>query len=130
MRILFFTAKSASLAVIVVTALFFSVAIFGFRQGTASALVKNVYATARELNTGLDNFFSDQGRFPAVSEFSDANILLMYFSRLPDNVSKTALCPENFIYKRLSPGSYELDFCLAANLRNFQKGWNKVIVSR
>lgn len=90
------------------------------------AKAKNVNVTVIELQKGLDIFFKDQDRFPYVEEFSDTNVLLTYFSKLPDNVSKNSNCLTNFDYKWVSAKNYELDFCLAANLGNFKKGWNKI----
>jgi len=114
------------LAVITVTVLFLISLFLGLQKGVLVAKAKNVNVTVIELQKGLDIFFKDQDRFPYVEEFSDTNVLLTYFSKLPDNVSKNSNCLTNFDYKWVSAKNYELDFCLAANLGNFKKGWNKI----
>ncbi|HYV33385.1 MAG TPA: hypothetical protein VE973_00860 [Candidatus Limnocylindria bacterium] len=116
----------AIVAVIAVAAVFLFSVLLGVSQGRAQASAKSVYQTAQVLAKGLDNFFSDQDRFPDSQEFSSSNILLTYFSGLPDNQPASSVCSENFIYKRPQPKSYELDFCLAADVSPYYKGWNKI----
>lgn len=126
MRIFFLKFNLAILAVIVVAALFLSAIFLGFRAGRAKARAGSVYATVLELGKGLNNFFSDQDRFPSSQEFLDTNILLMYFSGLPNNLSANSVCSENFIYKKLDLNSYQLNFCLAADFGGYNKGWNSI----
>ena len=130
MRLNFLKINSGLLAVMVVTAVFLSSVFLGLQRGVEAAKAAMVYHTASVLRQGLDYFFSDQDRFPSVVEFNHPNILLTYFTHLPDNVSQAAICPKNFVYKRLTANSYELDFCLAQNVGNLGKGWNKVVVSK
>lgn len=130
MKLSFLKLSSASLAVIIATAVFFGSLFFGIQQGKTTAQSESLYNQVRELNKGLDNFFLDQNRFPDSEEFSDANILLTYFSGLPQNQPLTSACEQNFIYKRLELTGYQLNFCLPSNFGNYKQGWNVITTNK
>jgi hypothetical protein len=118
--------KSSYAAVIVVTALFLYSAFLGFSKGKSIAQAKANLFVVQELSKGLDSFFKDQDRFPDAQEFGNKNVLLGYFTALPEVVFTNAVCSQNFIYKRLNETSYELDFCLATGVSPYSQGWNKI----
>ena len=126
MQIPFIKFKSPILAVILLAALLLGSVFWGIRQGRANANAQSVYQDSQEIVKGLDYFFNDQNRFPTPQEFLDTKILFTYFSRLPNNTPDNSFCSENFIYKRLDADSYELNFCLAADLGPYRKGWNQL----
>ncbi len=130
MGISFLKFKAYILAVLVATVLLLISLFFGIRSGKANAQARIVYETADQLVKGLDNFFSDQDRFPDSAEFANPDILLNYFSRLPYNVSFGAACSENFIYKRAGLTGYQLDFCLTEGANGYLKGWNMLSVQK
>lgn len=125
MRLLFFEFEARNFAVILVTAVFLIAIFIGVGRGKAAAQSESALSQALELKKGLDNFFSDQDRFPTAEELTSENIALIYFSSVPDNASTNANCSQSFIYERSSLTSYSLNFCLAANLPNYAKGWNR-----
>ena len=118
------------MAVISLTAVLLLGIFFGIKQGKALAQAGAVLADVRELGKGLDIFFTDQNRFPSQPEFSDSDILLTYFTSVPKNIPDSSACAENFSYNRLSAAGYVLDFCLAADLGQYHKGWNRINVQR
>jgi len=127
MRLFFFEFKASSLAVILVAAVFLTSIFLGVGRGKANALAESSLLEAQEIQKALDNFYKDQNRFPTQEELLSTNVALTYFSGLPNNLSQTSVCPENFSYIRQSLKTYQLNFCLAADTANYKQGWNQVI---
>ena len=126
MKISFVKIQPAVFAVIVVAAVFIFTIFLSVKNGKALADGKTVINEAGELVKGLVYFYSDQNRFPTLEEFSNKDIQLTYFTQTVDNVSKTEICKQNFVYKRLKFNSYELNFCLAVDSDGYVRGWNKI----
>jgi hypothetical protein len=127
MHLFFFEPKGSSLAVILVAAVFLISVFLGVSRGKSSALAESSLSQTQEMEKGLDNFYKDQNRFPTEEELVNTNIALTYFSSIPNNSSQASVCPQNFLYSRLSITSYQLNFCLAADTANYKQGWNQVI---
>lgn len=95
---------------------------FGKRGAQAGLIVNN----ALELKRGLDFFYQDQDRFPTPLEFQNTNIMSRYFSNFPLSEFPVKGCSELFVYKRTSPTSFQLHFCLPAQSGGYKKGWNQI----
>ncbi len=106
--------------------LLFGMIFWGINKGKAQGRAEAAYTTAENVFLGLQNFYSDQDRYPSLSEFSDQAIMLSYLSvfPLPDFPDKT--CSQSFVYKRPSADSFQLSFCLPVSFQGFNKGWNTI----
>jgi hypothetical protein len=118
------------IAVIFVTAIFVLSLIAGYNSGKNKSRSEFVFNLQEQIQIGLNNFYLDQDRFPSLDEFFNQGIMLNYFSSILSQSPKSKNCSENFVYKKLSNSSYQLDFCLDTDLNNYKKGWNQVVVNK
>jgi hypothetical protein len=96
----------------------------GMGAGQQEAQALATVETAKSLATGFGYFYSDQNRFPSAVEFADSSVMNKYFNNFPPASFVSANCTENFIYKKISDSSYQLDYCLATAVSGYQAGWN------
>jgi hypothetical protein len=115
----------------VLGSLFMAVILFwavssGINSGRLEAQAQAVLQTAQNLSAGLQYFYSDQNRFPSASEFADQSIMLNYFSVFPPVDLISSACSQSFVYKRISPGNFQLSFCLPKPVSGYVAGWNTI----
>ena len=127
MEINFFKTKLKIIlsSLIVAVILFFAIT-KGINTGQQVAQAESVVTTAQNLASGLQNFYSDQNRFPTVLEFSDKNVMLNYFSSFPPTDFVSSVCSQSFVYKRTAPDSFQLNFCLPVQSGQSVQGWNVI----
>ena len=97
----------------------------GMAKGKKIAQSRLVVQNFKALNSALQYAYSDMDRFPQATEFSNADLMKNYITPfpLPEFVSGT--CPQNWVYRRISQSSYELNFCLPQADEEYSAGWNK-----
>ena len=98
----------------------------GINVGHKVAQSKAISQTAKNLNLGLQYFYSDQNRFPSATEFADQNTMRNYFSVFPPADFISSNCSQSFVYKRINEDSFQLNFCLPLANGAHQAGWNTV----
>lgn len=99
-------------------------ALWGWDNGVRAAKAKRVVKDARAMAAGFTEFYKDQNRYPATTEFKDNNLLRPYIANFPPQNFPTDTCPETYDYYNASPQVYELRFCLPKAVNGFQIGWN------
>lgn len=97
---------------------------WGWSNGVKAARAKRIVKDARAMATGFSEFYKDQNRYPATTEFENNNLLRPYIANYPPQTFPTAVCPETFDYYNATPDTYELRFCLPKATGGFQVGWN------
>ncbi len=113
------------MAVILFVAIFQGVSV-GKNTAQAVAIVEMV----KNISTGLDYFYNDQGRYPNLSEFADQNVMLNYFSSFPFQNFISNSCPESLIYKKNTASSVTLNFCLPVATGGYVKSWNTLSLNK
>jgi hypothetical protein len=109
----------------VLLVLFYIFVTYGSSAGKKQAESKLIASQAAELNKSLENFYSDNSRFPSADEFARTEVMSNYLSRVPKESDMAVPgCPQIFSYQRPDPKSYTLNFCLPASIGNFKSGWN------
>ncbi len=108
------------LSLIILVSLIF----IGLGRGRALARAIVTFENAKQIKLAVNYFFSDNNRYPTVSEFSDPAVMNSYLSNFPAALPASPLCPQSFAYKQLAPNSYQLNFCLDAGTKGYSKGWN------
>jgi hypothetical protein len=98
----------------------------GLSAGKTQAQTQLVIQNAREITKGFSYFYSDNNRYPAISEYQNQNLMLEYFNYFPPRNLAFSLCGENYIYKRNSNSSFQLNFCLPKASQGFKAGWNQI----
>ncbi|MCL5666336.1 MAG: hypothetical protein M1383_00990 [Patescibacteria group bacterium] len=124
----FFFNKKAKLFLTVLAAavVLLLAALAGISKGRSVSQAKIIAGNAQNLAKGLDYFYNDQNRFPTAVEFQDQNLMLNYFNGFPPANISSAACAETFAYKRPSPQTYQLNFCLPADFAPYHRGWNAI----
>jgi hypothetical protein len=102
----------------------------GISHGRSQAQAESVLQNAAQLKKALNYFYNDQNRFPTAEEFADKNVIEKYAQNFPPPEFTTAACAQSFVYKRPTPGSFVLNFCLPASTGGFNSGWNQVTESK
>lgn len=126
----FYNLTHKYIAVIFVTAIFVLSVVAGYNSGKNKSRSEFVFNLQEQIQIGLNNFYLDQDRFPSLDEFFNQGIMLNYFSSVLSQSPQSKTCSDNFVYKKLSNGSYQLDFCLDTEVGNYYKGWNQVVVNK
>jgi hypothetical protein len=117
-------------AVVVVAVILFYGIYRGVHNGSLNAKSEVVLANARAITAGLDNFYSDQNRYPSQEEFANTNLMLAYISGYPPFPITGGQCSpdvwrsNNFDYHSLDFKGYQLNFCLPASVEKFSAGVN------
>lgn len=97
---------------------------WGWSNGVRAAQSKRIVKDAQAMKQGFAEFYKDQNRYPATTEFSNNNLMRPYIVNFPPQTFTTAACPQTFDYFNASPQVYELRFCLPKAVSGFQAGWN------
>ncbi len=105
-------------------------AFLGLSRGTAQAQAQATFEQAKQIKQAMDYFYGDNNRYPTDAEFTDQSIMGGYFRNWPMEQFNTAACPQSFVYKELSPTSYQLNFCLESPVGGYSAGWNGVVESQ
>ncbi len=114
------------LSSLIVAVILFLVISKGLSVGQQTAQAENVVKITQSLVTGLQNFYSDQDRFPSPLEFADKTIMLNYFSSFPPSDFASSACNQSFVYKRVSISNFQLNFCIPTATGKYSAGWNMV----
>lgn len=101
----------------------------GWSRGTAQAQAQVTFEQAKQIKQAMDYFYGDNNRYPTDAEFTDPSVIGGYFRNYPIEQFSTAPCPQSFVYKQLSPASYQLNFCLESPVSGYPAGWNGVVES-
>lgn len=96
----------------------------GLSSGRTLAQAASGKTQAENLKTALNYFYQDQNRYPTELEFATPSVMLNYLTAMPLGSLAVSQCPEAVNYKRLTPSSFSLNFCLPAAAGSYQKGWN------
>lgn len=102
----------------------------GVGSGKREAASLNIVASTQNLQKGLDYFYQDQNHFPTAVEFSDEAIMLNYFNNFPLSEIPSTVCSQTYIYKNISPNSYQFNFCLPTAQSVYKSGWNSLLVQK
>ena len=102
----------------------------GYSKGKISAQSFAVAQTAIETSKALQNFYSDQDRYPSAVEFENSEIMLKYLSGFPLPDFPTASCTRSFDYKRSDAQNFQLSFCLPSGSGIYKAGWNSISNSK
>ena len=97
---------------------------WGWNNGVKAARAKRIVKDARAMAAGFSEFYKNQNRYPATTEFENNNLLRPYIANYPPQTFPTESCPETFDYYNATPETYELRFCLPKATGGFQVGWN------
>jgi hypothetical protein len=97
---------------------------WGWANGRRAAQSKRVVRDALAMQAGFQEFFKDQNRFPATTEFKDNPVMRAYLTNFPPQTFPTATCPTAYDYYSATPLTYELRFCLAKGVSGYRTGWN------
>lgn len=97
---------------------------WGWSNGVRSAQSKRIVKDAKAITDGFKEFYKDQNRYPATTEFSDNNLMRPYITNFPPQEFPSELCQKNFDYFNANPQTYELRFCLPKAVSGFPAGWN------
>ncbi len=100
---------------------------WGMAKGKKIAQSRLLARNFKALNSALQYAYGDMDRFPQATEFSNAELMKNYITPFPLPEFVSATCPQNWVYKRLSQSSYELNFCLPRAEGGYSAGWNKFI---
>lgn len=114
-----------TIVIIVVIVLIFCVR-WGFSAGRDIARTKITAANVASIQRGLDFFYSDQSRYPSISEFENLDYMKVYFDNFPPQNFKYELCSPHYAYTTFRQLSYQLDFCLPRSKGNLVKGKNTI----
>ena len=101
-----------------------SLAWWGWGNGIDAARAKRIVKDARAMSAGFTEFYKDQNRYPATTEFENNNLLRPYISNFPPQTFPSEICPKTFEYYNSAPQVYELRFCLPKAVNGFQIGWS------
>ena len=115
---------SQNLLIGFLTVILISLALWGWNNGVQAARAKRIVKDARSIAAGFSEFYKDQNRYPATTEFKENNLLRPYIANFPPKQFSTEACPETFDYYNFSSEVYELRFCLPKAVDGFQIGWN------
>ncbi len=107
-----------------VAAVLLLAASLGYGAGKISAQSFVIAQAAAETNKALQNFYSDQDRYPSAVEFENSEIMLKYLSSFPLPDFPSASCPRSFDYKRSDSQNFQLSFCLPSSSGAYDAGWN------
>jgi hypothetical protein len=99
---------------------------WGVSNGIKAAQAKRVVKDAHSIVAGFAEFYKDQNRYPATTEFTNNNLLRPYIANFPPQSFLSADCPKTFDYYNSTPQTYELRFCLPKAAGGFQAGWNSL----
>ena len=97
---------------------------WGWGNGVRAAQSKRIVKDAKVITEGFKEFYKDQNRYPANTEFDEPNLLRPYITNFPPQEFSTEVCPETFDYYNASPQVYELRFCLSKAVNGYAVGWN------
>ena len=97
---------------------------WGFGNGKEKSESKRIIKDAITMTEGFEEFRKDQNRYPATTEFSDANIMRKYITNFPPQTFQSDTCPENFEYYSATTQTYELRFCISKSAKGYAQGWN------
>lgn len=98
--------------------------LWGWGNGVEAARAKRIVKDARAITAGFAEFYKDQNRYPATTEFDNNNLLRPYIANYPPQSFPSETCPKTYDYYNATPQSYELRFCLSKATSSFQIGWN------
>lgn len=98
----------------------------GYRSGKQQAQSRLTIANAQALKQGFEYFYSDQDRFPSPAEFTDSNLMGIYYSVFPPKALAVKNCPQTFRYQNSGPRNYILAFCLPQASGGYVLGWNQL----
>ncbi|HEX3099358.1 MAG TPA: hypothetical protein VHQ41_00090 [Patescibacteria group bacterium] len=98
--------------------------LWGWNNGVKAAQSKRVVKDAQAMTAGFTEFYKDQNRYPATTEFTNNNLLRPYIANFPPQTFPSKTCPNTFDYYNASPQTYELRFCLSKAVSGFNIGWN------
>jgi hypothetical protein len=115
---------------LLVAVLLFVAILRGSSAGKDTAQATAVIGTAKNITTALDYFYSDQNRYPNVSEFGEQNIMLNYLNVFPVPNFISAVCQESFVYKKDSASTASLSFCLPKASGAYAQGWNVLSLNK
>lgn len=114
---------AALTALVILTALLLWLAVInGQRSAQSRQIVKDVNA----IKQGLEYFYQDQNRYPAVSEFDEQNVMRQYLSNFPPQEFASGVCTESISYQNNFRNDYELRFCLSKGVKGYRAGWNSI----
>lgn len=99
---------------------------WGWDNGVRAARAKRIVKDARAMATGFSEFYKDQNRYPATTEFENNSLLRPYIVNFPPQTFPTEDCSKTFDYYNAAPQTYELRFCLPKAVDGFQIGWNTI----
>lgn len=112
--------------VFVALVLFVVVTISAFGAGKKAAISNVILQNANQMALGFNYFKQDQDRFPSEFEYSNHDLMSIYFNVFPPANIPTANCPNNFTYKADNSKTYNLNFCLPRAVGSYIVGWNKI----
>jgi len=119
-----------TLTVLIAAVILFMTALLAVNSGKIKSKTELVLKNAESTSKALGYFYSDQDRFPSALEFQNANIMRVYLDPFPPAEVVSGNCTESFEYKRPKINMYELYFCLPEAQAKFNKGWNKISVTK
>jgi hypothetical protein len=97
---------------------------WGVNNGIKAAKSKRVVKDALTIKEGFEEFYKDQNRYPANTEFEDPNIMRKYITNYPPQEFMTGDCSKSFEYYSGSPQTFELRFCIPKSASGFEEGLN------
>lgn len=95
-------------------------------NGQRAAQSKQILRDVEAMQQGFEYFKQDQGRYPAISQFEDANLMRTYLNNFPPQQFTSQTCTETYDYYNFFSDQYELRFCLPKAVQGWAAGWNQV----
>ena len=114
--------------VIVGTVILLLLAFWGIAAGKAQAQAQTITANVLAIEKSLGFFYNDQTRYPSPDELASPTTMEPYLKNFSLTQFASASCPETYVYKQISPSSYQLNFCLPAPIGKYSKGWNSITI--
>lgn len=97
----------------------------GFRNGYYVAQARYVNKTTAEILKSFKYFYSDQGRYPTETEFTNSDIMGMYVFPFPPLQFASGVCDFSFSYGQDTTQSFRLLVCVPKAFANLKVGFNQ-----
>ncbi len=111
-----------AIAIGMVGLLFILIIFFGVQSGLRRAQSGTVLDNVTELNQAIDYFHSDNNRYPSAVEFASSASMGTYLEPFPPRQFVTDTCQQSYSYRYINQQSYELSYCVSADVRGITEG--------
>lgn len=96
-----------------------------WNRGKARAQSNAILKNAAAITQGLNNFYSDQNRYPTTVEFTAPEAMGIYLNPFPPIQLSSKNCSSSLVYRNPAPKSYNLFVCLHIGSGSYGAGWTQ-----